>query len=133
MMRKGDSASDPLVWDHEGSKKVRKTDKRVNVDLACLPGPHGFLNGPWMQVHGSVITVADIAAWPYSVGILCNFTAFLGSLHWPVEVVDMGILGSQSCRPVSVSAFSRLIILWKLQHGFATSRSIPKKEEPFSL
>ena len=28
-----------------------------------------------------------------SVGILCNFTAFLGSLHWLVDAVDLGHFG----------------------------------------
>ena len=49
--------------------------------------------GPWMQVHGGVITGADVAAWPYSVGILCKFAAFLGTLHWLVDAVDMGHFG----------------------------------------
>ena len=66
---------------------MRKTDIRINVDLASLPGPCGFLNGPWMQVHGGCITAIDVAAWPNSVGILCKFAAFLGSLHWPVGAV----------------------------------------------
>ena len=32
---------------------------------------------------------ADVAAWPYSVGILCCFTAFIGTLHWPMSSDDM--------------------------------------------
>ena len=54
---KGGSAPDPLVWDQGGSKKVRRTDIGVNLDLASLPGPHGFLSGPWMQVHGGCSVV----------------------------------------------------------------------------
>ena len=81
---RGGTALDPLVWDRGGRRKVRRTDIRVNVDLACLPGPPGFLNGPWVQVHGGSISGADIAPRPYSVGFLCKFTAFLGSLHWPL-------------------------------------------------
>ena len=46
-----------------------------------------------MQVQRCSITGADIAAWPYSVGILCKFTAFLGTSHWPVDTVDMGHFG----------------------------------------
>ena len=42
---------------------------------------------------GGMIADADVAAWPYSVGISCKFTAFLGTLHWPVDAVDMGHLG----------------------------------------
>ena len=45
-------APDPLVWDQGGPKKTRKIDIRVNVDLASLPGPPGFLGGLWMQVRG---------------------------------------------------------------------------------
>ena len=52
------------------SRKQRRVDMRVNVDLAMLPGPPGFLNGPWVQVQGGCISVADIAAWPYSVRLL---------------------------------------------------------------
>ena len=46
-----------------------------------------------MRVQGGCITCLDVAAWPYSVGILCEFTAFLGSLHWPLDAVDMGHFG----------------------------------------
>ena len=49
---RGGSAPGPLVWDQGSERKQRKTDIRVNVDLAFLPGPPGFLNGPWVQVHG---------------------------------------------------------------------------------
>ena len=90
---RGGSALDPLVWDQGAPGKVREINIGVNVDLASLPGPCGFLHGPWMQVHGGCIAGLDVAAWPYSVGILCEFTAFLGSLHWPVDAVDMGHFG----------------------------------------
>ena len=62
----------------------------VNVDLASLPGPPGFMGGPWIQLHGGSISGADIAVSPDSVGILCKFTAFLGTLHWPVGSEDLG-------------------------------------------
>ena len=66
---------------------------RVNVDLASLPGPPGFLNSSWIQVDAGHITGADISAWPYSVGILVRFTSFLGTLHWPSGSVDLGHFG----------------------------------------
>ena len=47
---KGGTAPDPLVWDHGSRPKVRKLEVRVNVDLASLPGPPGFLNCSWVQV-----------------------------------------------------------------------------------
>ena len=79
---------DPLIWDQGGRPKARKLAARVNVDLASLPGPPGFLDGPWIQVHGGRIPGADVAAWSYSVGILCKITAFLGTLHWLVGSIQ---------------------------------------------
>ena len=76
----GGSASDPLILDQGGEKKMCRTDISVNLVLASLPGPLGFLSGPWIQVHGSGITGADVAAWPCSVGILCKFSTFLSTL-----------------------------------------------------
>ena len=90
---RGRAAPDPVVWDQGGPKKARRLGVRINVDLCSSPGRPGFLNGPWMQVHGGCTAGADIVAWPYSVGILFKFTAFLGTLHWPVDTVDMGHFG----------------------------------------
>ena len=90
---KGGTAPDPLVWDQGSRPKVRKLAIRVNVDLASLPGPSGFLNSSWIQVGAGHITGSDIAAWPHSVGILVRFTSFLGTLHWPSGSVDLGHFG----------------------------------------
>ena len=40
----GGTAPDPLVWDQGSRPKVRKLAIRVNVDIASLPGPPGFLH-----------------------------------------------------------------------------------------
>ena len=90
---KGGMAPDPLVWDQESRPKVRKLAIRVTVDLASLPGPSGFLNNSWVQVHAGHITGADNSAWPSSVGILVWFTSFLGTLHWPSGSLDLGHYG----------------------------------------
>ena len=90
---KGGTAPHPLVWDQGSKPKVRKLGIRVTEDLASLPGPPGFLNCDWVQVHAGHITDADITAWPYSVGILVRFTSFLGTLHWPSGSVDLGHFG----------------------------------------
>ena len=90
---KGGTAPDPLVWDQGSRPKARKLAIRVNVDLASLPGPPGFLNNDWVLVHAGHITSADISAWPYSVSILVRFTFFLGTLHWPSASVDLGYFG----------------------------------------
>ena len=86
---KGGTAPDPLVWDQGSKPKVRKLAIRVDVDLASLPGPPGFLNNTWIQVDAGHITSDDISAWPYSVGILVRFTSFLGTLHWPSGSLDL--------------------------------------------
>ena len=80
---RGGTAPDPLVWDQGSRPKARKLAVGVDVDLASLPGPPGFLNCSWLQVGSGHISGDDIAAWPYSVGILIKFTSFLGTLHWP--------------------------------------------------
>ena len=90
---KGGTAPDPLVWDQGSKPKVRKLAIRVNVDLASLPGPPGFLNNDWVQVDVGHITSADISAWPKSVCILVRSTSFLGTLHWPSGSVDLGHFG----------------------------------------
>ena len=87
---RGDTAPDPLVCDQGSKPKVRRLAIRVTVDLASLPGPPGFLNNSWVQVHAGHITGAGIAVWPYSVGVLVRFTSFLGGLHWPPGSVDLG-------------------------------------------
>ena len=50
------------MWDQGSRPKVRKLAIRVNVDLATLPGPPGFLNSSWVQVNAGRITGSDIAA-----------------------------------------------------------------------
>ena len=73
------SAPDPLVWDQESRIEQRGVDIRVSVDGATLPGPPGFLDGPWVQVKCGPVTESDVAAWPYSVSLLCEFSSFLSS------------------------------------------------------
>ena len=47
-----------------------------------------------VQVDGGGITGADVAVWPCSVNVLCKFTSFVGTLHWPTDNVDLGHFGS---------------------------------------
>ena len=76
----GGSAPDPLVWDQGSCRKQRKVDVRVNVDLAALPGPTGFLHGPWMLVRTLLPGL--------KVLVCCA-----GSLHWPADCGDLGHFG----------------------------------------
>ena len=85
----------PLV-NHDWGGAEKDAQDRLSELMLILPlflDLLTFLDGPWMQVHGGRLAGADIAAWPYSVGILCKFAAFLGTLHWPVGSEDMGHFG----------------------------------------
>ena len=73
-MAKGALLPIPLFGIRAVVEKQRKVDVRVDVDLAGLPGPPGFLQGSWVQVQGERISGADIAAWPCSVSPL--------QVHW---------------------------------------------------
>ena len=61
-----------------------------------------------VQVAAGRITGADIAAWPYSVGILIRFTSLLNTLHWPSGSADFGHFGI---------SFSELLILFEQWAG----------------
>ena len=60
---RGGTAPDLLVWDLGSRPEARKLAIRVNVDLASLHGPPGFLSS-WFQVDSGYISGADIAGWP---------------------------------------------------------------------
>ena len=50
----------------------------------------------------------DVAHWPYTPGLLVKWVAFLGSLHWPVGGVDLGVGGI---------SYVELLILYELSAG----------------
>ena len=85
---RGDAAHDPLVWDKGGKKKARRTDIRVNIDLASLPGPPGFLGGPGCRLMEVVLLVLILLPGLKVSAFSANFTAFLGTLHWPTGSED---------------------------------------------
>ena len=88
-LRRSWTAPDPLVWDQGGWAKQRNVNIRINVDFATLLGTPGFLCRPWVQICGGCITGADVAAWPYSVTLLCECSSLVGSLHWPADTGDL--------------------------------------------
>ena len=87
------SLVDPLVWDKRSKTQVRKIDTRLIHDLACLPGPPGFLDTNWITVDPGPLTKGDTSKWPYSVPILVKIVAFLSTLRWPEGLNDMGKFG----------------------------------------
>ena len=57
---------------------------------------------------GVSIGDADVAAWPFSVSLLVKVVRFLGTLHWPCGIGDMGIGGV---------SYLELLILYELWAG----------------
>ena len=86
----------PLIrwFGMKGSRRKQpKIDIRVNVDLASLPWAawirkRALGSGSWFFFAG-----ADVAVWPKSVSMLCKFTTFWGTLHWPAGAEDMEHFG----------------------------------------
>ena len=79
---RGGTATDPLVWDQGGRKKARGTDIRVNIDLASLPGPPGFLGGPWSRFMVVVLLVLillpELTVLAFSANLLLSLEPCIG-------------------------------------------------------
>ena len=61
-----------------------------------LPGPPDLWVGSWITVAATPISCRDIEVWPYSVGMLVKWVAFLHSLHWPADGCSLCV-GGVSC------------------------------------
>ena len=81
---------DPLVWSAGSAPKKRRVAVR---DRAFLPGPPDLWVGSWITVAVTPISCRDIEVWPYSVGMLVKWVAFLHSLHWPADGCSLGVGG----------------------------------------
>ena len=62
-------------------------------DRAFLSGPAGIWDGEWGVVAATPFTCHDVELWPYSVGMLVKWVAFLSTLHWPQGGADLGVGG----------------------------------------
>ena len=96
----GGTAPDAMVWDHGGLVKTRASSLRIIVDYAWSTW---FFRLLLVSHPIDPITQEDVAAWPYSVNILLEFTSFLASLHWPHGGSDLGKYG--------ISYFELLIMI----------------------
>ena len=117
------SVIDPLCWDRGSRTKARKVEDRVVVDLAELPGPHGFLDSSWVTVDSGPLTDADVACWPYSVSMLVKFSSFLSTLRWPEGLKEMGKFG------VSFLEIFILFEVW-LGHRLLPEKTVPARSRP---
>ena len=119
---RGGLAPDPMVWSAGGKRKRRKPIEAVR-DYAMLPGPQRLWTGGWFRWPVIIITEDDVARWPFSSGCLVKLAAFLSSLSWPAEVVDLGVGGV---------SYVELLILYERWAGerLRIEESIPKYRRP---
>ena len=81
-----------LLWILRYGLEERRVVHAVR-DRAFLPGLAGISDGEWCVVPATPSTCHDIESWPYSVGMLVKWVAFLYSLHWPQGWTDLGVGG----------------------------------------
>ena len=84
------TALDPLVWSAGRAPKRRRVAVR---NRAFLPGPPDLWVGSWVAVAVTPISYRDSEVWPFSVGMLVKWVAFLHSLHWPTGECSLGVGG----------------------------------------
>ena len=103
----GGTAPDPMVWSADSLPKRRRIVHAVR-NLAVLPGPLALWLGEWVAGPSVAIDADDVAQWPYTPGLLVKWVSFLGSLHWLVGEVDLGVGGI---------SYVELLILYGLWAG----------------
>ena len=101
------AALGPLVWS-AGALPKRRCLVHAVRDHVFLLGPAGIRDGGWITLAAAPITADDVGTWPYSVGILVKWVAFLRSLHWPAARADLGVGGV---------SFVEMLILCELWAG----------------
>ena len=111
---------DPLVWSAGSAPKRRRVAVR---NRAFLPGAPDLWVGSWISVAVTPISCRDIEVWPYSVGMLVKWVAFLSSLHWPAGECILGV-GGVSC--------VELLILYELWDGerLELEKAVPRYRRP---
>ena len=119
---KGGFAPDPLVWDHGGRRKVRRTDIRVKVDLASLPGPRAFLNGPGCRFTGVASLVLMLLSGRVVLASHASLLPFLVLCICLSVLLTKGILGSLFWRFLSFSS-NGLVIDCSVKKGYQTTCS----------
>ena len=86
------TALHPVVWSAATNPKRRRVEQAVR-NFVWHPGPARLWVADWFLVPVAGVGEADVAAWPFSVDLLVKITLFLGSLHWPRDVGDLGVGG----------------------------------------
>ena len=83
---------DPVVWSRNYTLKKRRV-RVCDDNFARLPGSAALWASHWYCLPIARIGDDDISSWPFSVGLLVKIVHFLGSLHWPQGVGDLGVGG----------------------------------------
>ena len=98
---------DPLVvcWCSPQEVSVGSCGSGPFFFLPVLPG---IWDSEWVNVPAYAICAEDIVHWPYTPGLLVKWVSFLGSLHWPVGDLDLGVGGV---------SYVELLILYELWVG----------------
>ena len=65
----------PLVWSAAANPERRKVEQGCG-NFARLPGPVHLWTSDWYQLPIACVSEGDIAAWPFSVGLLLKFVHF---------------------------------------------------------
>ena len=105
------TAPDPLVWSAVPSLRGVGWFMRFVTGLCCRDHLF-FLDSEWDCVPAPAISADDIAHWSFSTGLLVKWIAFLGTLHWPAGVLDLGVGGI---------SYVELLILYELWAGESLS------------
>ena len=90
---------------------------------AMLPGPASIWNSDWVTLPPSAVTAGNDGAYPYSVGLLVKWVAFLGTLDWPAAGADLGVGGVSHVE---------MLILFELWAGerLVLERALPRYRRP---
>ena len=88
----GGSAPRPTV-SFRGARRKRRRVLQAVRDFAWVPCPPDLWRHASVGWPGVHVGDADVASWPYSVGMLVKLCAFLGSFIWPGVVEGLGPSG----------------------------------------
>ena len=98
----------------------RRRVHRAVRDMAWLPGPESLWTSVWRSTQRAEVTVDDIRAWPFSVGLLVKISHFFATLRWPEGAHDLGVGGV---------SYLELLILYE---RWAGERLVLEKVLPYS-
>ena len=112
----------PILMSGRLEVLLRSDGLRCGIGL-FLPGPSGLWVGSGVAVAATPTTCRDIEVWPYSVGMLVKWVAFLHSLHWLADGCSLGVGGV---------SYVALLILYEIWAGerLELEKAVPRCRRP---